>query len=208
MGSGKSSVGRELTSLLSLPGGPCDFIDLDEYIVESEGMSVNGIFARDGESGFRSIETRCLVTLLEQYEDRNLVLALGGGTAVYNPELIHSRTLCIYLSASVDTLVSRLASDTSRPLLAGTSAKQSGSSLHNQEGASTMEAGSLPHNTANASKDCDGSDRVEKPEEELRSRIEQLYSARETSYCNVAHHIVATDGLSVSALALCIAGLF
>ena len=72
MGSGKSSVGRELPALLSLPGGPFDFIDLDEFIVESEGISVNEIFARDGESGFRAIETRCLETLLEQYEGEEL----------------------------------------------------------------------------------------------------------------------------------------
>ena len=119
MGSGKSSVGRELPALLSLPGGPFDFIDLDEYIVESEGMSVNEIFARDGESGFRSIETQCLETLLGQYESRNLVLALGGGTAVFNSSLIHGKTVCIYLSATTDALVDRLASDSSRPLLSG-----------------------------------------------------------------------------------------
>ena len=192
MGSGKSSVGRELPALLSLPGGPFDFIDLDEFIVESEGISVNEIFARDGESGFRTIETRCLETLIEQYEGRNLVLALGGGTAVFNPELVHSRTICIYLRASVDTLVGRLASDTSRPLLAGTS---------------TMEAGSSRNNIASASKVCDGSG-VEKSAEQLRSRIERLYSAREATYRSVAHHTVATDGLSVAAIATLIAGLF
>lgn len=120
MGSGKSSVGRALPALLSLPGGPFDFIDLDDFIVDSEGMSVNEIFEMKGESGFRSIETHCLETLLERYEGKNLVLALGGGTAVFNSELVRSRTVCIYLSASVDTLVSRLASDTTRPLLAGT----------------------------------------------------------------------------------------
>ena len=119
MGSGKSSVGRELPSLLSLPGGPFDFIDLDEYIVESEGMSVNEIFAREGEDGFRSIETRCLETLLERYEGKNLVLALGGGTAVYNSSAVHGKTTCFYLSASTDTLMQRLQGDATRPLLRG-----------------------------------------------------------------------------------------
>lgn len=223
MGSGKSSVGRELPALLSLPGGPFDFIDLDEFIVESEGMSVNEIFARDGESGFRSIERHRLETLVEQYDGRNLILALGGGTAVFNPELVHSRTICIYLSASVDTLANRLASDTSRPLLAGTSAKTGGPSHHDQKGASAMDAGSSLDNLsgaaaekvgyslnhlANASKDCDGNDGVEKPEKELRSRIERLYAAREATYRSVAHHIVATDGISVSAIATRVAALF
>lgn len=119
MGSGKSSVGRELPTLLSLPGGPFEFIDLDEYIVESEGMSVNEIFARDGENGFRRIETQCLETLLEQYENRNLVLALGGGTAVFNSSSVHDKTTCFYLSASTDTLMERLQGDGTRPLLRG-----------------------------------------------------------------------------------------
>ena len=200
MGSGKSSVGRELPALLSLPGGPFDFIDLDEFIVESEGISVNEIFARDGESGFRTIETRCLETLIEQYEGRNLVLALGGGTAVFNPELVHSHTVCIYLSASVDTLVGRLASDTSRPLLAGTSAKKGGSVQDNLSGASAEKAGSSQNSQSGAS--------AEKPEEELRCRIERLYSAREATYRSVAHYTVATDGLSVATIAALIAGLF
>ena len=157
MGSGKSSVGKELPALLSLPGGPFDFIDLDDFIVKSEGMSVNDIFAAKGESGFRSIETLCLENLLDQYNGRNLVLALGGGTAVFNSELVHSQTICVYLSASVDTLVTRLTSDNSRPLLAGA--------------------------------------------DDLQSRIERLYTAREGTYRSVAHHTIATDGLSVSAIA-------
>lgn len=190
MGSGKSSVGRELPTLLSLPGGPFEFIDLDEYIVESEGMSVNEIFARDGESGFRRIETQCLETLLEQYESRNLVLALGGGTAVFNSELVHSRTRCIYLSASVDTLVSRLSSDTSRPLLADPSPEMAGPSHLNHT------AGVL----------CN--DGTEKREKELRNRIDGLLASREATYIRVAHHTVATDGLSVASIAALIAGLF
>ena len=50
----------------------------------------------------------------------HLILALGGGT-VMTPqcaELAKEKTLCIYLKASVDTLMQRLASETeSRPLL-------------------------------------------------------------------------------------------
>ena len=50
----------------------------------------------------------------------DLVLALGGGT-VMTPrcaELVHENTLCIYLSASIDTLVSHLEHEAAgRPLL-------------------------------------------------------------------------------------------
>ena len=41
MGCGKSSVGRELSRLLSLP-----FVDLDDYIEEREGRSIRDIFER------------------------------------------------------------------------------------------------------------------------------------------------------------------
>lgn len=178
MGSGKSSVGKMLPALLDASAGHFDFIDLDDYIVSSEGRSVNVIFEQDGENGFRRIETRCLNGLLETYRDKNLVLALGGGTAVFNPELVHSRTICVYLSASVDTLVSRLASDTSRPLLACPSA------------------------------DASGNERSVSREKGLRNRIERLFASREATYLRVAHHTVATDGLSVAAVTAIIAKLF
>ena len=55
-----------------------------------------------------------------------LVVALGGGT-VMTPEcaeLVHDSTLCIYLKASLETLVSHLESEaSSRPLLSGTTLK-------------------------------------------------------------------------------------
>ena len=63
--------------------------------------------------------------------DRNpgnemLVLALGGGT-VMTPEcaeLVQDNTLCIYLKASLETLVAHLESEASRrPLLSGTTLK-------------------------------------------------------------------------------------
>ena len=57
--------------------------------------------------------------------DKNIqVLALGGGT-VMTPEcaeLVHEKTLCVYLRASVETLVSHLEDESSgRPMLKGES---------------------------------------------------------------------------------------
>ncbi len=59
MGCGKSSVGRELSTLLGIP-----VVDLDQYIVERAGKSIPDIFAESGESGFRDVETECLSELL------------------------------------------------------------------------------------------------------------------------------------------------
>jgi shikimate kinase len=59
MGCGKSSVGRELSTLLGLP-----VIDLDQFIVRKAGRSIADIFAVDGESFFRDLETEALSDLL------------------------------------------------------------------------------------------------------------------------------------------------
>ena len=59
MGCGKSSVGRELSTLLGIP-----VVDLDQYIVERIGKSIPDIFAESGESGFRDIETAALAELI------------------------------------------------------------------------------------------------------------------------------------------------
>ena len=59
MGCGKSSVGKELSTLLGIP-----VIDLDQYIVERTGKSIPDIFAESGESGFRDIESASLAELI------------------------------------------------------------------------------------------------------------------------------------------------
>lgn len=145
MGCGKSKVGRELSTLLS-----CPLIDLDEYIVKSQGKSIPEIFEAIGEAGFRALELQSLKEILYATEGgiipsdsaeggmvsfestsvgkegsgrspKNLVLSLGGG-AVTTPEcaeLIRTRTTCIYLCASLETLMTRLCrKPSSRPLLA------------------------------------------------------------------------------------------
>ena len=63
MGSGKSSVGKELSSILGYP-----LIDLDSYIEDKAGESVPEIFARGGESLFREIESASLREVLSKEE--------------------------------------------------------------------------------------------------------------------------------------------
>lgn len=59
MGSGKSSVGRELSTLLGLP-----VVDLDRYIEQRSGLRIPEIFALSGEPAFRDLETAALSELL------------------------------------------------------------------------------------------------------------------------------------------------
>ena len=77
MGCGKSSVGRELSTLLGIP-----VVDLDQYIVERAGKSIPDIFAGEGEAAFRAPESE---VIRETGAKTGAVIATGGG-AVLRPE--------------------------------------------------------------------------------------------------------------------------
>ncbi len=112
MGSGKSTVGRLLSSELFLP-----FVDLDEVIVEKTGLSIPDIFKLKGETGFREIERELLADILSR-EERGLVLSTGGGAPAYrdNMELINRYATSVFLYADLNTIYSRILGDTNRPL--------------------------------------------------------------------------------------------
>ena len=111
----------------------------------------------------------------------HLILALGGGT-VMTPqcaELVMEKTLCIYLKASVDTLMERLAPDNeSRPLL-------------------------CPY----ASPSMQGEETSPVEDLQLRNRIEHLLSQRSAIYENTANIIIDTDGKSIDQICSEILGL-
>lgn len=72
MGSGKTSVARELARQLNVR-----FVDLDEFIAEQESRSPEQIITNDGEPHFRIIETAALEKVLSS--DEPGVIAAGGG---------------------------------------------------------------------------------------------------------------------------------
>ncbi len=110
MGSGKTSVGRELAEQKDLY-----FIDLDKKIEESSGLTIPYIFETEGETGFRKRETEALRALSNQ---EDTVISTGGGI-VERPENKSILSECgtvIYLHASFEEIASRLNEDESRPL--------------------------------------------------------------------------------------------
>ncbi len=112
MGVGKSSIGRRLAARLGIP-----FVDADTEIEKAASMSIADIFARHGESDFRSGEARVIARLLDGGPQ---VLATGGG-AFMNPDTrtaIRAKGISIWLSAEFDVLVRRINKRRSeRPLL-------------------------------------------------------------------------------------------
>jgi shikimate kinase len=121
MGSGKSSIGKVLSKNLSMR-----FIDLDDYIIEKEKLSIREIFKEKGEIYFRRIEHKYLKDIVSKKDD--FILSLGGGTPCYanNMEEINKTdAISIYLQASLSTLVQRLLMNKSeRPLIASLSSDQ------------------------------------------------------------------------------------
>ena len=111
MGSGKSTVGRHLATLLHK-----EFVDSDQEIETRSGADIPWIFDIEGEEGFRRREAQVLETLVTR---NNLVIATGGGAvlAEKNRELLRSAGKVIYLTADLDILFSRVAKDIARPLL-------------------------------------------------------------------------------------------
>jgi shikimate kinase len=118
MASGKSSIGKKLSKKLSM-----SFIDLDDYIIEKEKMTISDIFKAKGEIYFRLIENKYLKEIL--LKKNHFILSLGGGTPCYanNMEEINkNETISIYLQGTIPTLVKRLIKKKStRPLIASLS---------------------------------------------------------------------------------------
>ncbi len=113
MGSGKSTVGRNIARALNWK-----FIDLDNFIEDKEGSTITDIFNKDGENEFRVIEKKALDDVIE-YE--NVVVATGGGAPCYfnNMQLMKDAGLTIYLKLSSLNLFERLVNARkSRPLIA------------------------------------------------------------------------------------------
>jgi len=110
-GSGKSTIGAALSKQLNF-----SFIDIDERIEKSEGLSINEIFAQQGEGRFRELERN---TVLELDLSRPSVLALGGGAWMQDEirDFLAPIASIIYLEANVASLLQRLENNNSRPLL-------------------------------------------------------------------------------------------
>lgn len=113
MGSGKTSFGHWLMENVGL-----DFADTDEYIEQQQQRRIKDIFATDGEEFFRNLETEALEHFTQGRCD--MVLSVGGGVPVreINRKLMREVGVVVYLRARVETLVSRLSGDNTRPLLA------------------------------------------------------------------------------------------
>lgn len=113
MGAGKTTVSRELTGLT----GKTE-IDMDAYIVESEGCSINDIFEKHGEAYFRQLETKYLS---EIQKNSGAIVSCGGGAVLKdeNVQLMKENGVIILLTAAPETILLRVQNSKDRPILNG-----------------------------------------------------------------------------------------
>ena len=112
-GTGKSVVGQIVAERLDMK---C--IAMDERIIEKAGMSIPDIVKNHDWAKFRDIESEVARELAEL---DNIIIDTGGGV-IERPEnidVLQANSRIIWLKASMDTIVSRIAGGTERPSLTG-----------------------------------------------------------------------------------------
>ena len=121
-GTGKSTLAAPLARRLGW-----DWLDADVELERRAGRSIKQIFDTDGEPEFRRLERELIAELLQR--DR-LVIAAGGGAILNEATRSDLKTSgpVIWLQASVEVIVRRLATDSTtgqrRPNLTSTGGRE------------------------------------------------------------------------------------
>ena len=111
MGTGKSILGRLLARELDY-----SFVDSDEQIEESTGLTIPQIFQSRGEKAFRDLERRFVES---GHPGGRCVVSCGGGM-ILQPGILESlqeKGVVISLFASPETIYERTRGNENRPLL-------------------------------------------------------------------------------------------
>jgi shikimate kinase len=124
MGSGKSKIGKLLSSEINL-----DLIDIDKEIEAKFEKTIVEIFDSEGEEGFRSKE----IDFLEGINKiEGAIISTGGGIveASVNRDILIKEKHVIFLNASVENQYQATKDKTKRPLLNNENPKQVLESLY------------------------------------------------------------------------------
>lgn len=113
-GTGKSTVGKMLAARLGR-----ELISTDAEIVKRAKRSIPEIVAQQGWEYFRDVESAVCQDLAGRDQ---LVIDTGGGVVLrpQNVEVLKRNGKLIWLTATIETITSRIGGDTQRPSLTGT----------------------------------------------------------------------------------------
>lgn len=113
MGCGKSTIARILSEKLGVTQ-----VEMDEQIVQEQGMPITEIFEKYGEERFRDIET----DLVRRLQAKNGVVVSCGGGAVLREEnrrMMKESGAIVWLTAQPETILERVKHSVDRPVLNG-----------------------------------------------------------------------------------------
>ena len=118
MGSGKSTIGKNLSKKLGL-----EFYDADREIETETGQKIARIFDESGEKIFREVEKKIILKLLDK---NNSIIALGGGgfEDLKIRKLILKECISVWLKCDLNILEKRCKLSRKRPLLKNKNIKQ------------------------------------------------------------------------------------
>ena len=111
MGAGKSTISDYLKNVLAM-----DVVEMDQCIVERQGMSISDIFETYGEEYFRELETNLLI---EMQSRSNAVVSCGGGVPMRDRNVVEMKKngRVVLLTAKPETILERVKDNHDRPLL-------------------------------------------------------------------------------------------
>lgn len=127
-GSGKTTLGKRVALELNI-----SFIDLDQEVEKTEGISVQEIFKTKGQDYFREAESKALRNLANS--NFHFVLATGGGAPCFfnNIETMNQSGQTIFLNIPLEEIFNRISKTdlNIRPLFSGLNAGEVKSKLVN-----------------------------------------------------------------------------
>ena len=113
-GAGKSTLGRGLAKRLDLP-----FVQLNKEIEEQAGMELGEIFDLLGQAAYRRLERQCLEQVIQSYPSAVLETAGGLVTEPGTYERLLSTCFTIWLQASPEDHMGRVAAQGDQRPMAG-----------------------------------------------------------------------------------------
>lgn len=113
MGAGKSSIAKELSKKLQM-----NIVEMDQRIVQEQGMSINEIFEKYGEDHFRDIESQLILDL---GNTEPVIVSCGGGVVIRqeNSQYMKKSGKVVFLTAKPETIFERVRYSKERPILNG-----------------------------------------------------------------------------------------